>query len=363
MRLIGFVLVFLAMAQAVSAVETISPKSKRIREVASGDVSYLSDLGVLDSQRPFVVMGDTQRTLEYGRWLGKEVNDLERVQLVDELKASHLAFLVIVGDLVGFSSESSHWKFFDDLFRPLNEQGVPILPALGNHDYLLPLVGRAMKNFEARFLPKNRDRDYRKIEFTDDPKVDSEKKSHFYSRRYGSLGLIWLDTNFSNSSDDWKNQKRWFAKTLEEMESDKTIRGVLVFAHHPPYTNSSIVSDEVGVQRDLLPAFFASKKTIGYVSGHCHNYEHFIEQGKNFIVSGGGGGPRQSLKEGGEAKHKDLFVGHFDGNPKDRVRPFHYLMLTPGPDGVHVDVRAVKKKLPGAPVEKPFLLDQFDLKF
>lgn len=363
MRAILKLIVFLVLIPVSSLKADTITSAKTTRRVASQEISYQIEIPTFNEMRPFAVIGDTQRTLEYGRVVGKEVNDLERVRLIDDLKRNHPAFLVMVGDLVGMSSESSHWKFFDDLFRPLNQAGLPILVALGNHDYLLPLFGLAMKNFEARFLPKGRDRDYRRLSADLSFNANPEKKTHFYSRKYGSLGLIWLDTNFSVRSNDWKNQKKWFEATLSEMNSDALLKGVIVFSHQPPFTNSTIVSGDEGIRNDLLPAFFASKKTLAYISGHCHSYERFFENGKTFLVSGGGGGPRQSLRAESDSKYHDFFSGGFDGNPNARVRPFHYLLLSEKASGIHIEVRAIKKQKPGAQEETPFSLEQFDLEF
>ena len=75
------------------------------------------------------------------------------------------------------------------------------------------------------------------------------------------------------------------------MDADPKVRGVLVFTHHPPYTNSTVTKDESHVQQAFVGPFVAAKKTLALLSGHAHGYEHFIEQRKHFVVSGGGGGP------------------------------------------------------------------------
>lgn len=62
------------------------------------------------------------------------------------------------------------------------------------------------------------------------------------------------------------------------------------------------------------------------ISGHAHAYEHFVEQGVQFVVSGGGGGPRVKLREGSRAR-EDRFEG-------PSPRPFHYQAVEPRQDGV-----------------------------
>ncbi|MFN8370847.1 MAG: hypothetical protein U0T83_09525 [Bacteriovoracaceae bacterium] len=55
-------------------------------------------------------------------------------------------------------------------------------------------------------------------------------------------------------------------------------------------------------------------------AGHAHGYEHFKKEGRDFIVSGGGGGPRVKLKVETKARHQDLFSG-------PSPRPFNYLYV------------------------------------
>jgi hypothetical protein len=87
------------------------------------------------------------------------------------------------------------------------------------------------------------------------------------------------------------------------------------------------------------------------ISGHTHAYEHFVEDGKHFIVTGGGGGPRVSLHTGQDQRHRDLFVG-------PAPRPFHYLWMVPETWGVGVEVWGLKKG-----ESQVRAIDRFDLKW
>ena len=120
-------------------------------------------------------------------------------------------------------------------------------------------------------------------------------------------------------------------------DSDPDVRGTLVLVHHPPYTNSSITSDELHVQRSFVPAFAAARKTLAMLSGHVHSYERYERGGKTFLVTGGGGGPRIRLETGPRQRHADdLFAG-------PEVRMFHYLLAALTPNGIEVEMKGLPK--------------------
>jgi hypothetical protein len=107
--------------------------------------------------------------------------------------------------------------------------------------------------------------------------------------------------------------------------------------HHAPYTNSSLVSDAIDVRQAFVPAFFASRKTRAMVTGHAHGYERFVREGKTFIVTGGGGGPRFPLLQGGERRHPDdQFCG-------PALRHFNFVEFTVHDTGLHGDVIGLPK--------------------
>jgi hypothetical protein len=108
----------------------------------------------------------------------------------------------------------------------------------------------------------------------------------------------------------------------------------LVFVHHPPFTNSKVVDGDLHVRRDILPAFAASAKTLAMMSGHAHGYEHFVQSGKHFIVSAGGGGPRGLLHARRAGEPKDVFEGA-------APRPFNYLLVYQDDAGIVVETRGI----------------------
>jgi hypothetical protein len=269
-----------------------------------------------DSSRPLAILGDTQRTLWAERLQLREQNDLERAAIVDDLARERPGLVVAIGDLVSVGSLRPHWEYFDALMEPIRARGIPVLPALGNHDYWGG-GRRALVQLRARF-----------------PQLE---KSSWYARKHGALGLVFLDSNEGQlGKDGWARQREWLGESLRQMDGDPAVGAVLVFAHHPPFTNSSLTRDEEHVQKSFLPAFFRSRKAVAFVSGHVHAYERFVEQGRTFLVAGGGGGPRVKLLAAAKRRHDDLFAG-------PSPRPFHYLLAEPGDGAVAISVRGLDK--------------------
>ncbi len=263
----------------------------------------------------FAVVGDLQRTSRAEFW--KESNPEESRRLVEEIAARGPDFVVGLGDLVFQGSSRRDWERFDALTAPLRAAGVPILPVLGNHEYWARR-GPALRNVFARF-----------------PRLAA---SRWYAETYGSLRLVFLDSNErALGAAAWREEAGWLDAELARADAEEAVKGVAVFGHHPPYTNSTVTGDELHVRRAFVPPFSAAKKTIAMVCGHVHSYEHFIRGGKTFLVAGGGGGPRVRLARGASRRHADDV---FDG---PEVRHFHFLLCTPAAAGLEVEVVGLEK--------------------
>jgi len=240
------------------------------------------------------------------------VNDRATQRILHSIAAADPGLLIIVGDMTFDGSSALHWEWFDWLMQPVREARIPVLPALGNHDYW-GSAPQAMRNAIVRF-----------------PRLSG--RTH-YSERYGSLRLVWLDSNADQVGESsWAEQTQWFRQTLAVFEADGDVRGILVFLHHPPYTNSEVVEGDRKVQSDLVPPFVGTRKTLAMVSGHAHGYEHFVVANKHFIVSAGGGGPRGRLHPPRPSEPADSFAGV-------SPRPFNYLLVVPDNDGIRIEAR------------------------
>jgi Icc-related predicted phosphoesterase len=264
---------------------------------------------------PIAAVGDLQRTSVWEYMIGRESNDFERREIIENISRQDPGAVVLLGDMVFEGDNIDHWKYFDSVMTPLTNMNIPVFPVIGNHEY----------------WGKNRIA----LQYLTD-RFPVLKGSHWYTERCDSVALIFLDSNNLEYSDkEWQSQIDWFKNKLLMYDNDTSIRGVLVFAHHPPYTNSLIMGDEMQVQLGFVPAFDKSLKTMAFITGHAHTYERFIEKGKTFIVSGGGGGPRVLLKTGANT-HYDYFSG-------PSPRPFNYLLINKTARGLSITVKGVKK--------------------
>lgn len=262
----------------------------------------------------FAVVGDLQQTSLLEFW--RESNDRERALVVSAIARANPAFLAITGDLVFDGSSARKWADFDAITAPIRAAGVPVIAAFGNHEYW---AGEAVEpHFFARF-----------------PHLGYE---HWYSIAHGPLRLVVLDSNRDDLTPrGWSREITWFADTLAAFDRDPEVRGVIVLLHHPPYTNSTVTSDEEHVQQAFVPPFVSAKKTLAMLSGHVHSYERFVRQNKTFVVSGGGGGPRAALHTGASRRHPDdQFAG-------PALRDFNFLLIGATPAGVEVTVMGLPK--------------------
>lgn len=243
------------------------------------------------------VIGDQQRTSPFEVW--REANTVHE-SLVRQVMHSSPSALILLGDQVFRGDDPDEWRFFDHIMRPVARSGIPVYPLLGNHEYF----GRdavMFANMRARF---------------------PAMPARYYSVVLDSIAFVMLDTNFDEESrDSTVKQFRWFKTRLRQYTRDRAVRCIVVCGHHPPYTNSTVVPGDKILQRYFVPDFQRSPKARLWLSGHCHAYEHFRNGNVHFVVSGGGGGPRQFLRlDSLTHSEHDLYRG-------GPIRPFHYLSL------------------------------------
>lgn len=263
----------------------------------------------------FAIVSDLQRTSRLEVW--RESNREERAIILAAIAREEPELVLMLGDLVFCGSSASDWKEFDALAAPIREAKIPVLAVPGNHEYWVsPQAG--VRNFQSRFP------------------LLQQRPWHAVS--WGPLRLLMLDSNRRFlSSARWEEQARWYEEEIARLDRESETRGAVVLVHHPPYTNSSVTSDELHVQRAFVPPFQAARKTLAMLSGHVHSYERYVRGGKTFLVTGGGGGPRIRLETGPRQRHgDDLFAG-------PPVRFFHYLLATLVAGGMEVEMRGVRK--------------------
>lgn len=247
----------------------------------------------------FVAYGDIRFTNPADK---KTSDPVRRKLLVDQIASEKPAFLLISGDLVANGSDSRQWDIFDQETAPLRNAGVPIYPALGNHDLRgdLPV---ALKNYFQRF-----------------PYLQN---SRYYSLRAGDLMILTLDSSLDHPGGE---EMQWFDHQIDTLPDD--IQFVVVQLHHPPLTRSHDMSFGGGhsprrteqEMADFIESRAAqSKAKFVVVAGHVHNYERYERNGVMYVVTGGGGAtpymihrePNDFYKDPGPSYHYCRFeVSH-----------------------------------------------------
>jgi Icc-related predicted phosphoesterase len=233
----------------------------------------------------FALIGDTQATTFAGRLLQNESNDAERALLLPEIARRKPAFVVMLGDLVAFGSSDDAWSEFEAHARDLRKSQTPVLAVLGNHEYLIDAPSGARHFFD---------------HFPD------QHREQWFERTYGPLGMLFMNSNIDKLSGTERNtQLAWYKDALSRMQNNRSVHGILVFMHHPPYTNNSLVGDDDYVQRNFVPPLMSATHAMGMITGHAHGYERFEIGAKTFVVSAGGGGPRFPVLTGENRRHTE----------------------------------------------------------
>lgn len=196
-----------------------------------------------DTHLQFVALGDTgtggPAQLAIAKWISAEKFDL----------------MLFLGDIAYESGtaaqlQNNFFAVYRDFLRY-----VPVYPTIGNHERRTR-VGRPY--FEAFVLPE---------------------PERYYSFDWGSVHFVCIDTTQRDST-----QLVW----LDEDLTKNKLPWVIVFGHHPMYTNS-LRGPQLWIRRAFSKIITKHKVDI-VLTGHEHQYERFKVNGVNYIVSGGGGG-------------------------------------------------------------------------
>ena len=230
-------------------------------------------------------------------FLKKNNNKLATQKLFQTISERRPGALFIMGDVVNLGYSNRQWRPMDGYLKDLRSKNIAVYAALGNHE-VMGQAKKGMRKFQERF---------------------PEHKPTGYVQVKDSVAVILLNSNFGKLSDEENAaQVAWYKETLAQLDADSSVHFVISGCHHSPYTNSKIVGASKQVQEKFVPLFLASKKSRLFITGHSHNFEHFQQSGKDFLVIGGGGGLHQSVRTG-DGCTEDLAPGY---KPQ-----FHYLTV------------------------------------
>jgi hypothetical protein len=270
------------------------------------------------SSNAIAVVGDLQGLLFAERLIGRSDNGEETAELVCQMGQERVGATVLLGDLVTFGSSVDAWERFDESANRLS--GV-LLPVRGNHD----LMGNEADSDHAwvsRF-----------------PWFDRQP---WYAVKWNQLGLVFLDSNLEKLEPIAQVAEQfWYQRVLDHFEWDPSVRGVVVFLHHAPFTaNPNTQSGLRSLREAFVEPFCAHEKTLAMISGHAHDYERYDTKcGKRrveFIVSGGGGGPAPKWVR---PYYDDACLAA--GRCEPDGRPMHYLVLKQQDWGISIFAHAL----------------------
>jgi len=263
-------------------------------------VCFFTSASIAEIKNGLVFISDIQEPLWVERFTSKnEYNEKASDSLFSNINRTKPDAVFMLGDLVGQAINDDNWKEFDRRIKVLRKSKIPVYAIPGNHEYMF-LAEEAEKNFRNRFLnlPIN----------------------GFY-RVYDSIGIVMLNSNFSNLTlKDFEAQQQFYANLLDSMDNDTKIRAIIVCCHHSPYSNSRVVGSNSEVQKNFVKLFLKSKKAHLFLSGHSHHLEYFVHSNKHFLVIGGGGGQKQALVKPEFRKWKDKI-------PDNEKPRFFYLQM------------------------------------
>lgn len=250
-------------------------------------------------------------------WLRSHNNRKATSLLFEDVRQRRPASFFLLGDLVNLGYSRRQWKPIDGYIKHLRNEEIPVHAILGNHE----VMGRpkeGIKKFQERF---------------------PDHVSTGYVVLTGTVAIVLVNSNFSSlTTSEEKQQAVWYKHTLENLDNDSKVHFIITGCHHSPFTNSRIVKPSKEVEKQFVPAFLQSRKSCLFLSGHCHAYEHYKVEGKDFIVIGGGGGLRQPLRQG---------LGTFADIALDYKPMFHYITTEATEDSLNITSYHTNKDFSG----------------
>lgn len=201
----------------------------------------------------FLVYGDTRTR-----------HDVHRHVVEAILKDGVPDFAIQSGDLVENGEDSSLWPVYFNIEKDLLRQ-TAFFPVLGNHE-------RNTRDFYEFF----------------------QAVTPYYSFNWGNAHFMVINSDITNSAASkpardafWAEQTKWLENELQVSQGAEFR---ILVAHHPPF---SAVSNRQGANpemRALVPMLEKYRVSVAFF-GHDHNYQRNLQNGINYVITGGGGAP------------------------------------------------------------------------
>lgn len=271
-----------------------------------------------DTTRPEIALiSDTQEPLGIERFFLKyNKNALATSKILQDIIDRMPRAVFMLGDVVSVGYREKKWRQIDTFLQRSRQLGISIAAVLGNHDVMVSAV-RGETAFNKRF--------------------PDQVNTGFY-KLVDSIGFVLLNSNFGMlTTSQLKKQQDFYEATMRQMESDSSVKVIVVACHHSPYTNSKVVGSNARVQEQFVTLYQRTSKAKLFVSGHAHAFEHFRVKGKDFLTIGGGGGLHQPLNK------KNRILTLSEGYSPE----FHYILLKRKNDQVEIISRRLKTDFSG----------------
>lgn len=264
------------------------------------------DRGLESPELAFAILGD------FGRGVQKRSKDEQcqreiAASLAHAVKEHDVRLILSTGDNIYHSSKQGSGDEDDDwfftFFQPYRFviNRVPVFPAVGNHD-----EGETFgeSSDDRRQLYDNlyiRNRFVGAMETGD----ASLEPGLFYRVRFGAdIEFICLDT----SKQSWLFSERYFKHKNHQpfiesvLPDDGAANGKwrIPFFHHPPFCAGPSHTNKESVSDYFKPKFIRAGVRAVF-SGHQHSFQHSLDDGVNYFVTGGSG-----KFDSGEPETEDL---------------------------------------------------------
>ena len=207
----------------------------------------------------FVLYGDTRTR-----------HDVHRKVIAQILKEGVPDFVVNSGYQTENGSDAKLWSIFFDAERELLRQ-TAIYPALGNHEH-------NARNYFDFF----------------------QAESPYYSFNWGNAHFAVINSDIANVASSKAERDEFWARQTKWLEEDlKTHQGEsfrFLVAHHPPMTAVARRQGDNAHMKALQPMLDQYKVTAA-LFGHDHNYQHYLQNGIHYLISGGGGAPLYDVEK------------------------------------------------------------------
>ena len=207
-----------------------------------------------------------------------------------EIVADDPDLLVINGDLVDEAAPEDFDLARRILTEELADADFPWYYVPGNHE----VMGGSIANFEEEFGERTR-----VLDVGADGRISTGSTS-------GVTRLVMLDSSAGRLGADFA-QVRMLRDALDDAATDRSVTGVVVFAHHPvddPLpTKASQLSDRL--EADTLRGWYedfeeTSGKSIASVNAHVGVFHASTQDGVPYLVNGNSGkGPASTPADGG----------------------------------------------------------------